>query len=221
MTTNLNVAQHTSDGVSSQLNLPTGPVGIVRPRRERTDEDRQWYSEQLAVQHTKHWDKVVYERVSYYGSLNPERLAFPSVARVARDALCSARTVQRALRRLESGGLLKCVAGDKGGRGTARYLVVGQRVMGGVTESHPRGDRESPNDLREGISVSTKISSFNTSVKPIDPTPIQTEDPKKAVVRAGFPSQEQKQEKAPVRKEQVPKAPEPIFNHPQQVAVVV
>ena len=44
----------------------------------------------LKVQHSKHWDKVVYEKVSYYGSLNPERLAFPSVARLAREVICSA-----------------------------------------------------------------------------------------------------------------------------------
>ena len=109
---------------NAQLNLSTGPTALLRGgRRERTDADREWYSEQLAVKHSKLMDKVVYERVSYYASLNPGRLAFPSVARVAREVLCSARTVQRALRRLADAGIIKCLS-RSGGRDTAQYLVV-------------------------------------------------------------------------------------------------
>ena len=188
---------------AAQLPRRTGPLGIVRVRRERTTGDREWYAAQLAVQHSKHWDKVVYERVSYYGSLNPERLAFPSVARVAREVLCSARTVQRALRRLEVGGLIKCVS-RVGGRATAQYLVVGRSVTPGQAASRARGDSEAPNDLREGTGVSTKSSSFNASVKSIDPVPIQTEGPKKEIICTILPSQEKTRAKAPVSKEQDP-----------------
>ena len=199
----------------------TGPLGIVRVRRERTTGDREWYAAQLAVQHSKHWDKVVYERVSYYGSLNPERLAFPSVARVAREVLCSARTVQRTLRRLEERGLIKCLSRE-GGRGTAQYLVVGQRVTPGMIESHPRGDRESPEVLREGISVSTKISSFTAGVKSIDRAPTQTEGPKKEIVCTPLPSPKQEKAKALIPKEQDPATPsrEPVFTHSKQVALL-
>ena len=50
MTANLNVAR-VSDGVSSpnQLSLPTGPVGLVRPRRARTDEDRDFLADAFKV----------------------------------------------------------------------------------------------------------------------------------------------------------------------------
>ena len=173
MTASLNVA-HTSDGVSTQLNLPTA-LGLVRPRRERTDSDRQWYNGQLKVQHSKHWDKVVYEKVSYYGSLNPERLAFPSVARLAREVICSARTVQRALRRLEAGGLIKCVS-RAGGHATSQYLVVGLRVTPGQAASHPRGDCEAPNDKREGKrDQRTKDPSLSVSIgaQTIDPGAVE------------------------------------------------
>ena len=200
---------------SPQLALPTGPVTLLRGgRHERTDEDRQWYSKQLAAEHTKLTDKVVYERVSYYGSLNPERLAFPSVARVAREVLCSARTVQRALRRLEASGLIECLSRE-GGHSTARYRVLGRTVCApGVTECHPRGDRESPEVLKEGKRIRTKINSFTVGVKSIDPS--ETEGPKKETVQFRLPFPEQKQEKAPP----APKAPEPVFEHPHQVALL-
>ena len=124
--TSLNLAH--SDGAlsSQQLSLPSGPGALLRGgRRERTDEDKAWYSKQLAVKHSKHWDKVVYEKVAYYASLNPGRLAFPSVPRVAREVLCVRRTVQYALRRLESVGLIECTSRGCG-RSTSTYRVVGR-----------------------------------------------------------------------------------------------
>ena len=125
MMTNLNVAR-ANDALSSpdQLSLPAGPISLVRPRRERTDEDREWYSKQLAVQHVKRIDKLVFERLAFYGSLNPDRTAYPSVKRLAGEALCSERSARYALRRLESVGLIECLY-DKGGRVTSRYRVVG------------------------------------------------------------------------------------------------
>ena len=86
-----------------QLPLPTGPGSIVRGRK-RTDEDREWYAQQLRVEHTRPTDKSVFERLAYYASCNPERDAYAGVARLAREALCSIRTVQYARRRLEAAG---------------------------------------------------------------------------------------------------------------------
>ena len=203
---------------AAQLPLPTGPLGVVR--RERSSEDRLWYNEQLSVPHEKLIDKAVYERMAFFGSLNPERIAFPAVARLAREALCSERSVRYALRRLESSGLVQCVFPGRG-RSTSRYRVVGTNCRSDLQDVQVRPANGAPNVLREGLSVSTKISSFNASVKSIDPTPIQTKGMKKAVVLTNFPSQEErKKAKAPVRKEQVPKAPEPVFKNNQQVKLL-
>ena len=138
----------------AQLNLPTGPTHALKGR-ERTDEDRQWYSDQLrASQHSRLVDKMVFERLVYFASLNSKRVAFPSVARVAREIPslsgkgsehCSPRTVQRALRRLELAGLIQCLT-RAGGHVTGRYHVPG-RVVLGVTESHPKEVREVSQDL--------------------------------------------------------------------------
>ena len=101
-----------------QLNLPSGPTHVIKSR-PRTDEDKAWYNDQLRIEHwptnhgrTKLLDKAVYERIAFYASLNPEREAFPSVARLARDVFHSDRTVQRALRRLEAAGLIECLTAD-------------------------------------------------------------------------------------------------------------
>ena len=204
-----------------QLNLPTGPLGIVR--RERTDADRHWYGEQLSVQHEKRIDKLIFERLAYYGSLNTDRTAYPAVKRLAREALCSERSARYALRRLESSGLVQCVFPGRG-RSTSRYRVVGTNCRSDLQDVQVRPANGAPNVLREGLSVSTKISSFNASVKSIDPTPIQTEGLKKAVVLTDFPSQEKTQEKTPVPKEQEqdPASPcEPVvFTHTKQVSLL-
>ena len=97
--------------------------------------------------------------------------------------------------------------------------VTGARhsVTPGVTESHPRGDRESPNDKREGKSVSTKI--FKASVQTIDPSEPKAEPKnkgkKEVFLYSLFPSQEQEREKAPV-----PQASEPVFQHRKQVGML-
>ena len=72
----------------------------------------------------KRIDKLVFERMAFYGSLNPDRTAYPSVKRLASEAMCSERSARYALRRLESVGLIECLYG-KGGRVTSRYRVVG------------------------------------------------------------------------------------------------
>ena len=118
---------------------------LVRPR---TDEDKVWYSRLLRqTQHSRLTDKAVYERLVYYGSLNPEREAFASVGRMAREALVSERTAQYALRRLEAAGLSECIT-RKGGRVTARYRVLDPTDCApGVQELRPRGATDAPEGL--------------------------------------------------------------------------
>ena len=118
---------------------------LVRPR---TDEDKAWYSRLLRqTQHSRLTDKAVYERLVYYGSLNPEREAFASVGRMAREALVSERTAQYALRRLEAAGLSECIT-RKGGRVTARYRVLDPTDCApGVQELRPRGAPVAPEGL--------------------------------------------------------------------------
>ena len=54
-----------------------------------------WYSKQLAVKHSKHWDKVVYEKVGLLREPKSRAVSHAyclSVRRVAREVLCSDRT---------------------------------------------------------------------------------------------------------------------------------
>ena len=192
MTMDLNLAQ-TAEALSSpnqQLNLPTGPFTVVRPRRERTDEDREWYSKQLAVPHEKRIDKLVFERMAFYGSLNPERTAFPSVKRLADEAMCSPRSAQYALRRLETAGLIECLddasgrTTARGGRTTARYCVAGVQTV------HPSGANRAPNVLREGKKRSTKSNPRNDTAQTIDPSEGKEVNP------LIFPSPSKNKEKA-------------------------
>ena len=202
-----------------QLSLPTGPGAVLRGgRRERTDEDRQWYSDLLRdAQHSRLTDKAVFERLAYYASLNTERVAFPSVARVAREAMVSERTVQYALRRLETAGLIECLT-RKGGHATARYRVL-VACTPGAQAVHPGGARGAPEGLsrsREGsldqkqnlltlvFDAQSKVPTA-TMEKPIHPRDLPSPDP----------DQEQDRARTPVAKE-----PEPVFDHPRQVAML-
>ena len=194
MTMDLNLAQ-TAEALSSpnqQLNLPTGPFTVVRPRRERTDEDREWYSKQLAVPHEKRIDKLVFERMAFYGSLNPERTAYPAVKRLAREALCSERSVRYALRRLESSGLIECIFNGCG-RLTSQYRVVGSKACRSDLQSvQVRPANAAPNVLKEGKKRSSKDLAFTDNAKTIDPD-------EKEVNPSLFPSQEKARAKAPVK----------------------
>ena len=84
--------------------------------------------------HTKLIDKSVFERVEHYASCTPERESFPAVATLAREALCSERSVQYALRRLESVGLIERTFSG-GGRETSRYRVGRWPISRRDTES--------------------------------------------------------------------------------------
>ena len=142
------IATHVLEGVENtrpqggpnpQLSLPSGPGALLRgglaPRRERTSEDRAWYSGQLRdIRHSRLTDKVVFERLVFYASLRPERVAFPSVGRMAREALVSERTVQYSLRRLETVGLIACISPGRG-RTTSVYRVLDPTDCASVAQS--------------------------------------------------------------------------------------
>ena len=207
--------------VNPQLNLPTA-LGLVRPRRERTDEDRDWYSEQLAVPHEKLIDKAVFERMAFYGSLNPERTAFPAVKRLAREALCSERSVRYALRRLESSGLVECVSPGCG-RSTSRYRIVGSSdCRADLQTVQVRPAPVAPNVLKEGNSVSkSKDPSLTAaSVKSIDPDLLEKVAKQIGVDCLPFPSQEQKQEQEQEQKASAPVPEETVFVNENQVKML-
>ena len=220
-------------GPDPQLSLPTGPVGLVRPRRERTDEDRQWYSGLLReAQHSRLTDKVVFERLAYYASLNPERVAFPSVARVAREIPslsgkgsehCSPRTVQYALRRLESAGFIQCLS-RAGGRATAHYRVLDPTDCApGVQEVRPRGATAAPEGLREDLRDGRADQNLNlltceAQSKGITvPASSTTKD--QDIVLSGLPSPV-KSPPDPDPGASAPVAEEPVFVHPKQAALL-
>ena len=197
-------------------------LSLVPPGgRKRTDEDKAWYTDQLRIEHSKLLDKVVYERIAYYASLNPQRDAFPSVARVAREVLCSVRTVQYALRRLEAAGLIQCLS-RAGGRATAHYRVAGLTdCRAGVQEVHPWGARGAPEDLsrsrkgKEGQNLNLDLLTCEAQVGGAKPTtPPKELEPTKSL---GLPSQDpgQEQEKA-----SAPVAKEPKFENQKQISTL-
>ena len=180
----------------AQLALPTGPITLLRGGgRERTDKDRAWYSNQLSVEHGKRIDKLVFERMAFYGSLNPERIAYPSVKRLSDEALCSERSVRYALRRLESSGLVECVSPGYG-RSTSRYRVVGSSPCRSDLQTvQVRPANGAPKVLKEGKNKGKKEKALSVSVS------VQTQDHgEKDKSEAGgpslFPSLSQEQEKA-------------------------
>ena len=208
----------------AQRALPTGPGSIVRGRK-RTDEDREWYAQQLRVEHTRLTDKSVYERMAYYASCNPKRDAYPGVARLAREALCSPRTVQYARRRLEAAGLIKSLALNKGGRSTATVTAAAHYRVLGRTSCAPSRAPLAPKVLKnkEGIKEQTKKRTFlSDGVQTLDPGEPERPKTKEVLPAALFPSEEKKQEKAPVPKEQdpAPSREPPVFTHSKQVALL-
>ena len=202
---------------AAQLNLPSGPVGLIRERRDRTAEDRTWHSKQLAVPHMNRIDKLIFERLAFYGSLNPERTAYPAVKRLAREAPCSERSARYALRRLETSGLIECVFPGRG-RSTSRYRVG--RCGSDLQTVPVRPANGAPKVLKEGIDHTNKDLSMNTSVKSIDPAPTQSPEKEVVLTSLSFPKQKQEKAKAPVTKEQEPKAPEPVFRNNPQVKLL-
>ena len=115
MTSNINVAR-VSDGVSSpdQLSLPVGLVGLVRPRRERTGEDRDFMARAFSVRAGGLAATAVYRCLAYHCSKSERRLAYPAQATVAEYCEIGVRHVRRVLRKLESDGLIVCEVRKRG-----------------------------------------------------------------------------------------------------------
>ena len=201
MTTNLNVA-HINDGVSSQLNLPTGPVGLVRPRRERTDEDREWHSEQSKVKIPSVYYREVYRQMAFLGSCNPGRVCFAAHSTIARERGISVKTVQRAVKYLAHEGLIRCMSVGAG-RSTGKYQILGRSKSPSSVNSESTLGGLGVHQIEEGIDQRTKKTSLsvNADAQTIDPGAVEEVE----VICLPFPSQEQEQEKAsaPVPKETV------------------
>ena len=86
-----------------QLSLPTGPTHVVRPRRERTDTDKAWHSEQVKVQIQNANYREVWRQMVFLAGCNPGRLCFAAHSTIARKAgtdekAISTKTVQRAVK---------------------------------------------------------------------------------------------------------------------------
>ena len=207
MTTNLNVA-HINDGVSSQLNLPTGPVGLVRPRRERTDEDREWHSEQSKVKIPSVYYREVYRQMAFLGSCNPGRVCFAAHSTIARERGISVKTVQRAVKYLAHEGLIRCMSVGAG-RSTGKYQILGRSKSPSSVDSESTLDGLRVHQIEEGIDQRTKKTSLsvNADAQTIDPGAVEEVEIPEEVICLPFPSQEQEQEQekasAPVPKETV------------------
>ena len=174
----------------------------------------------MAVPHEKLIDKSVYERMAFYGSLNPDRTAFPSMARLAREALCCERSVRSALRRLESRGLIECLY-FKGGRKTSRYRVVGStECRAGGQEMPGRAAPVAAEVLKEGKpEVKTKDLSVSTNAQAIDPVAVEEVERPEEVICLPFPSP-QKQEQEQEQKASAPVPEEIVFVNENQVKML-
>ena len=196
MTTNLNVAQHTSDGVSSQLNLPTA-LGLVRPRRERTDEDRQWHSEQSKVQIRNPYFREVYRQMAFLASCNPGRLCFAAHSTIARKAgtsekAISTKTVQRAVKYFESEGLILCISVGSG-RTPGKYQLLGRSTSPSSMDSQSTLHGLRVHQIEEGIEQVTKRedpSLTTDTVKSIDPALVEKVEKQIGIDCLSFPSPE-------------------------------
>ena len=207
--TNLNLA-HSDGALSSpnqQLSLPTGPVGLVRPRRERTDEDRDFMARAFAVRAGGLAATAVYRCLAYHCSKSERRLAYPAQATVAEYCEIGVRHVRRVLRKLESDGLIVCEVRKKGAH-PSHYSLTDEAPSG--YESRLEADMRAANKEREGSDLQTRTSLSAVS-KSLDP--VKPEGPKQEVLPTVFPSP--KQEKEPL-----PMAQEPAFKNPAQVGML-
>ena len=184
---NLNVA-HTSDGVSNhQLNLPTGPVGLVRPRRERTDGDRDFMARAFSVRAGGLAATAVYRCLGYHCSKSERRIAYPAQATVAEYCEITVRHVRRVLRKLESDGLIVCEVRKKGAHPSHYSLTEESRSGHDVPLE---ADMRSANKEKEGIKNKQKALSLNDTAQTIDPSEGKEVNPRL------FPSPSKSKEKA-------------------------
>ena len=192
--------------VNPQLNLPTA-LGLVRPRRERTDEDKAWQAEQSKVNIPNLYYREVYRQMAFHGSCNPGRLCFAAYSTIADAKGISPKTVQRAVKHLAREGLIRLVS--KGIGRSWSYLILGRSA------SPVRQDSEScltglpVPQIKEGIEQVTKRedpSLTTDTVNSIDPALLEKVAKQIGVDCLPFPSPE-------------PSADEE-FQHPKQVGML-
>ena len=200
-TSNLNVA-HSSDGVSSQLSLPTGPVGLVRPRHARTDGDRDFMARAFSVRAGGLAATAVYRCLAYHCSKSERRIAYPAQATVAEYCEITVRHVRRVLRKLESDGLIVCEIRKKGAHPSHYSLTEESRSGHDVPLE---ADMRSANKEKEGIKNKQKALSVNDDAQTINPGAVEEVEIPEEAICLPFPSQEREQERAsaPVPKETV------------------
>ena len=112
---NLSSLAQAQPAPQEQLPLPTGPTHVVRPRRERTDEDRDFLAAAFRVKAGGVSSTALYRCLAYFASLSSRRIAYPSQSTMAGYCDMSVRQVRRVLRKLEQGGVIVCVERKGGG----------------------------------------------------------------------------------------------------------
>ena len=118
------LTQSDSHATLNQPALPYGPFGVARGgRRERTDEDRTWYSALLSMEHASNNHRAVFQRMAFLASCNPGRLSYEAHSSTARAVGVSTKTVQRAARQLEREGKILCRSVGAG-RSTGTYQIL-------------------------------------------------------------------------------------------------
>ena len=189
-----------SDKSGAPPGLPFGPwVSLSGGKRARTDEDRAFLSDAFKVKAGGASATALYRCLAFYSSLTERRIAYPSQSTMAGYCDMSARQVRRLLSKLLSDGWIVCVD-RKSGRAPSTYQLA-QR-------GHDVHVNEDIMSYKEGRQVTKKTLSLRVDAQTIDPS-------EQEVDCAILPSQEQKQEKAPV-----PKAPEPVFQNRRQVGML-
>ena len=214
---NLSSLAQAQPAPKEQLPLPTGPYAALRGgRRDRTDEDREWHSEQVKVQIQNVHYREVWRQMVFLASCNPGRLCYAAHATIARKAgtdekALSTKTVQRAVRFLQSEGLIECLSVGAC-RVPGKYLVLGRVHVD--SKSMSRGLKV--HQLEEGIKNKEKALSLNDTAQTRDPSKSKGVEP----VLFPSPSQEQEKASAPITaKTRAVQAKVPIsFAVPQVIA---
>ena len=195
-----------------QLNLPTGPTTALRGgRRERTDEDKAWYSEQLKVvdlEIANPYYREVYRDLAFLASCNTGRLSYAAHSTTATKKGVSVKTVQRAVKSFERDGLIRCLLVGAG-REPGRYLIIGKGKNQSSMDSESTVHGLAVHQREEGREVQAKnlLSDGAHTLDPGDPV-----RPQKEIIKSLDPPSPEKA-RAPVQK-----TPEPTFQNPAQVA---
>ena len=213
---------HTLEGVSNQLNLPTA-LGLVRPRRERTDVDKAWHSEQVKVQIQNANYREVWRQMVFLAGCNPGRLCFAAHSTIASKAgtdekAISTKTVQRAVKYLMGEGLIRRISVGAG-RSTGKYQILGRsKSLASVPKkSMQRGQKV--HQIEEGIEQVTKRkepSLTTDTVKSIDPALLEKVEKQIGIDCLPFPSLKQEQE----QKASAPVLEETVFVNENQVKML-